>query len=340
MKYTENYGFDKPERTDFVDVEHFNTNAEMLDKILCPEYSEEKEVTELKSGEKLAVGFGKIATAVKHIISHIKDATIHFTAKEREKLNGIAEGANKYTHPTTSGNKHIPSGGSSGQILRWSADGTAVWGNDNNTTYSNATTSASGLMSSADKTKLNGIAAGANKTTIAANLTTTTAGYALDATMGKKLSETIEEQINRLLILIGNLYGLTGTFADIAVVTYSASSNIGTELGSAVYGACMTETDAKNNVGKEVLIFFTNGAIGKTTIVNVSGFHILDADITWLTEATVPRVNKTNIQNGTITLSSSSASSTGYAVTPGYGYGCILEMSKSKNFATKYLIIG
>lgn len=40
-----------------------------------------------------------------------------------------------YSHPTTSGNKHIPSGGSSGQILRWSADGTAVWGNDNNTTY-------------------------------------------------------------------------------------------------------------------------------------------------------------------------------------------------------------
>lgn len=38
-----------------------------------------------------------------------------------------------YTHPTTSGNKHIPSGGSSGQILRWSADGTAAWGADNNT---------------------------------------------------------------------------------------------------------------------------------------------------------------------------------------------------------------
>lgn len=38
-----------------------------------------------------------------------------------------------YSHPTTSGNKHIPSGGSSGQILRWSADGTAAWGSDNNT---------------------------------------------------------------------------------------------------------------------------------------------------------------------------------------------------------------
>ena len=45
----------------------------------------------------------------------------------------------QYTHPTTSGNKHIPSGGSSGQILRWSADGTAAWGADNNTTYSAGT---------------------------------------------------------------------------------------------------------------------------------------------------------------------------------------------------------
>ena len=52
-----------------------------------------------------------------------------------------------YTHPTTSGNKHIPSGGEEGQILRWSADGTAVWGADNNTTYSDmkgATSSAAG----------------------------------------------------------------------------------------------------------------------------------------------------------------------------------------------------
>ena len=71
-----------------------------------------------------------------------------------------------YTHPTTSGNKHIPTGGSSGQILRWSADGTAAWGADNNTTYSAATQSAAGLMSAADKTKLDGVAAGANKTVV------------------------------------------------------------------------------------------------------------------------------------------------------------------------------
>lgn len=47
---------------------------------------------------------------------------------DKSKLDGIASGANKYTHPTTSGNKHIPSGGSSGQLLRWASDGTATWG--------------------------------------------------------------------------------------------------------------------------------------------------------------------------------------------------------------------
>ena len=71
-----------------------------------------------------------------------------------------------YAHPTSAGNKHIPAGGSSGQILRWSADGTAVWGADNNTTYSNATQTSSGLMSNTDKAKLDGIAENANNYTL------------------------------------------------------------------------------------------------------------------------------------------------------------------------------
>ena len=51
-----------------------------------------------------------------------------------------------YTHPTSAGNKHIPSGGSSGQILRWSASGTATWGADNNTTYTIATGDSNGQI--------------------------------------------------------------------------------------------------------------------------------------------------------------------------------------------------
>lgn len=68
------------------------------------------------------------------------------SSTDKSKLDGIASNANNYVHPTTSGNKHIPSGGSSGQILRWSADGTATWGADNNTTYSQATSTTLGLV--------------------------------------------------------------------------------------------------------------------------------------------------------------------------------------------------
>ena len=52
------------------------------------------------------------------------------SSSDKIKLNGISSNANNYIHPTTSGNKHIPSGGSSGQILKWSADGTAIWGTE------------------------------------------------------------------------------------------------------------------------------------------------------------------------------------------------------------------
>ena len=54
-----------------------------------------------------------------------------------------------YVHPTTAGNKHIPAGGAAGQILRYSSDGTAVWGADNDTTYVVFTRSANGLTPAA-----------------------------------------------------------------------------------------------------------------------------------------------------------------------------------------------
>ena len=50
-----------------------------------------------------------------------------FSDKWMEKLNGIANDANKYVHPTGNGNNHIPSGGEGGDFLRWSTDGTAKW---------------------------------------------------------------------------------------------------------------------------------------------------------------------------------------------------------------------
>ena len=128
-------------------------------------------------------------------------STNDYTTAEKNKLAGLKN----YTHPTTSGNKHIPAGGSANQILGWSADGTAKWVNEKdttysvmsgatidadgesglvpsptkgaqrwldstgawttppNTTYGAASSTSAGLMSAADKKKLDGIATGANK---------------------------------------------------------------------------------------------------------------------------------------------------------------------------------
>lgn len=75
------------------------------------------------------------------------------------KLNGIADGANKYSLPTASAS--TLGGVKVGTNLTISSGVLSA----KDTTYSAATTSTAGLMSAADKTKLDGIAEGANKYT-------------------------------------------------------------------------------------------------------------------------------------------------------------------------------
>lgn len=62
-------------------------------------------------------GNADTATNATKVNNHTVDKDVPSDAKFTDTV---------YTHPTTSGNKHIPSGGSSGQFLGWSADGTAA----------------------------------------------------------------------------------------------------------------------------------------------------------------------------------------------------------------------
>lgn len=118
--------------------------------------------------------FSNIVVGSTTISADTETDTITFIAGSNVTLTPNADGDSitiaatntVYAHPTSAGNKHIPAGGSSGQILRWSSDGTAVWGADNNTTYSVATQTTSGLMSDTDKVKLDGIAENANNYTL------------------------------------------------------------------------------------------------------------------------------------------------------------------------------
>lgn len=59
------------------------------------------------------------------VATQVKDGLM--SAADKTKLDGVAENANNYVHPTTAGNKHIPPGGAANQFLKYSASGTAAW---------------------------------------------------------------------------------------------------------------------------------------------------------------------------------------------------------------------
>lgn len=98
------------------------------------------------------------------------------------KLKGIDEGANKYTHPThtarASGLYKITVD-SLGHVIAVSAvqksDITNLGIPDSDTTYDLASDYSNGLMSADQYTKLKGIASGANKTTVDAALSSSSA---------------------------------------------------------------------------------------------------------------------------------------------------------------------
>lgn len=91
-----------------------------------------------------------------------------YTSAEKTKLSGIAEGANKYVHPSYTAQKSglykvtvDASGHVSATTAVAKADITGLGIPAQDTTYADATTSTHSLMSAADKTKLDGVATGA-----------------------------------------------------------------------------------------------------------------------------------------------------------------------------------
>lgn len=97
---------------------------------------------------------------------------------DKKKLDSIAEGANKYSLPVANANNlggirigYLPLAGTQNYPIVLDNNNKAYvnvpW---KNTEYSVATTSANGLMSSADKTKLNGIATNATRVLVDSTL--------------------------------------------------------------------------------------------------------------------------------------------------------------------------
>lgn len=97
-------------------------------------------------------------------------STNDYTTTEKTKLAGIADGANKYTHPSHTAyatgfyKVNVDAAGHvTSAVAASKADITALGIPAQDTTYGVATQSANGLMAKADKVKLDGVATGANK---------------------------------------------------------------------------------------------------------------------------------------------------------------------------------
>lgn len=123
------------------------------------------------------------------------------TAVASASSNGLMSSADK---TKLDGLILVPTGGTTGQVLKKTDDGVA-WQADNNTTYSVATTSDNGLMSSSDKTKLDSIAANANNYTLP-NASASTRGGVLQGVAvadavedGTETATTVTAALNALL---------------------------------------------------------------------------------------------------------------------------------------------
>ena len=168
------------------------------------------------------------------------------SAADKKKLDGIAANANNYTHPSytnkASGLYKITVdalGHVSAATAVAKSDITALGIPAQDTTYSTATTSTSGLMSAADKTKLNGIESGANKTVIDSALNSTST----NPVQNKVINSAINAVNTRLDNIIEGAPDAYDTLKEIS--DYISSHTTEYEALYALVGDKVTKEDGK-----------------------------------------------------------------------------------------------
>lgn len=143
MQETGNYKLKKPEGTDIVNIEDLNANSDIIDRELANKAQKEhthSNYVNQNAFSNIKVGSTTIAAdSTTDILTIAAGNNVTLTPDAANDKITISSANTVYTHPTTSGNKHIPSGGSSGQVLKWSADGTAAWGVEKDTVYTHPT---------------------------------------------------------------------------------------------------------------------------------------------------------------------------------------------------------
>lgn len=116
----------------------------------------------------------------------------NYTTEEKEKLAGIEEGANNYTLPVATSS--TLGGVKQGENIEIAADGTI---SATDTIYEAATSSTDGLMSAADKTKLDGIASGATAVHVDSELSNTSTNPVQNKVVYSAVSGKVDKVIGK-----------------------------------------------------------------------------------------------------------------------------------------------
>lgn len=179
------------------------------------------------------------------------------SAADKTKLDGIAENANNYTHPgytAQASGLYKVTVDSTGHVSAAAAvdksDITALGIPESDTTYSAATTSAEGLMSAADKTKLDGVTAGANKYTHPSYTARASGLYKV----------TVDS---------------TGHVSAATAVTKSDITALGIPIGEdheITFSNLATGITIPNGIGKDKCYCYTVGKLGFLSITFTTGY--------------------------------------------------------------------
>ena len=150
---------------------------------------------------------------------------------------------------------------------------------DTNTTYSNATTTASGLMSSSDKTKLDGIATGANKITIDTALSSTSTNPVQNKVLNTALSGKASSNHTHNYAGASSAGGAATT-----ALNCTGNSATATKATQDSGGQQINTTYIKNLSVSENTITYTkgNGTTGKITTQDKYSTNEVKTDKTWI----------------------------------------------------------